>query len=299
MPSLSVVIATHQRAPILRQCLAHLEQQSIAEELEVIVVSDGEDAETERMMAATREMRHATRYCSIPKSQQGVARNAGVQQATGDTILFLGDDIFLEPDACALHRDSHAASATNAHATLGFTTWDPACGITPVMRWLEKTGWQFGYPQLVPYAHRAVPATVQHRFTYTSNISVPRSVALAHPFQEEVTLYGWEDIVWGMRLREAGIPLVYEPDAKALHHHHITLDDSLRRMETIGRSAVFMAQREPGFDSLPQGWKRYAYRLLSLLPTLRGRHANALLNGITAAALPSEPPAATPAPTDR
>ncbi len=296
-PALSIVIPTHKRADILRRTLDHIAAQTVADKIEVIVVSDGPDNATEKVISDQRaEVWFPLHLKTIPKSHQGVARNRGVDAATGEFCLFIDDDIFLAPDACEIHLARHHESRMqNAEsrnsgfgirdsnfAVLGFTTWDPAIGITELMAWLEKSGWQFGYPMLAAYAGRAVPISMQHRFTYTSHISLPISIAKAHPFREDVSLYGWEDIEWGMRLRDAGVPLVYQPQAKALHHRRLTLAQSLQRMETIGESAVRLAQLVPALDRLPRGLKRVAYEALALLPTLRGRHAAAFLRGIRA-----------------
>lgn len=300
--SLSVIIPTHKRAVILRRCLECLEKQTIADRLEVIVVSDGHDPETAALLAPchserrrTMDTGHPTKthvdpssplrvprwyedhvhFYEIKKSHQGVARNRGIEIATTSLVLFIGDDIFLAPDACEKHVKAHESDAV-----LGFTTWDPACGITPVMRWLEETGWQFGYPMIEEYAHAFLPREIQHRFTYTSHLSLPTDIARNYPFREDVTLYGWEDIEWGLRLQQAGIRLFYEPDAKALHHHHMTMVDSLKRMETLGRSAVTIEKLVSDLHVVPKGWKRIIYRIFSLLPTMRGEHANAFLRGI-------------------
>lgn len=295
-PALSVIIPTHKRAGILKKCLEHLEKQTIADELEVVVVSDGEDPETmESCRAVKLSSFQAFDFFHIPKSQQGVARNRGVEKAHAPTVLFIGDDIFLAPDACEIHLKNYgtverwngrlagtAVPPFLRSAVLGHTTWDPACGITPVMRWLEQTGWQFGYPMIAPYAHKKIPSDIQHRFTYTSHISLPTDIAKAHPFRENISLYGWEDILWGTELRDAGVALIYEPDAKALHHHHIELEDSLKRMETIGRSLKKMKEIDPSFDRIPHGWKLQAKRLISLFPSLRGKHERAFLRGLDA-----------------
>lgn len=205
--------------------------------------------------------------------------------------MFIGDDIFLEPEACEVHLRSfpHPApmggtplprgEGTGVRAVLGFTTYDPACGITPVMRWLERSGWQFGYPQISRYSGACIPTNIQYRFSYTSHISLPLEIAKKIPFRTDVHLYGWEDIEWGMRLKNAGVRLFYEPKAKALHHHHLELEDSLKRMETLGRSAVEIQKKVPEFDRVPRGWKWVAYQLLSLLPTMSGRHRRSFLIG--------------------
>lgn len=278
MPRLSVIIPTHLRADLLVQCLRCLERQTVAADIEVIVVSDVRDEKTAALFGNS-PWRIAVKYVETEPCQQGVARNEGMALASGETVMFIGDDIFLAPDACAAHLAAHERCEGDV-AVLGFTTWDPACGITPVMTWLEASGWQFGYPMISPYAHGLLPVSIQHKYSYTSHISLPLSVAKKHPFRTDVHLYGWEDIEWGMRLKNAGVRLCYEPHARALHHHHIDLADSLNRMETLGRSAVLIAEKVPEFDRVPHGWKLLAYRLFSFTPTMAGKHRKAFLAGI-------------------
>lgn len=296
MPSLSIIIPTHKRPDILRRCLEHIERQTVVDQIEVIVVSDGLGKETQSVVGAL----HATpfgsriRYFEIPKSQQGIARNRGTKEAHGRFVLFIGDDIFLASNACErhlailnsqfhTHRSFGEDRSILNFAVLGFTTWDPACGITPVMRWLERSGWQFGYSMIGQCAHMPIPPSIQHKFSYTSHISLPAEIAKNFPFREDITLYGWEDVEWGLRLKNAGIKLFYEPDAKALHHHHMTTEDSLKRMETLGRSARMMERMAPELKLVPKGFKRLKYRLASLSPGMIGKHARAFIRGAISA----------------
>jgi GT2 family glycosyltransferase len=133
---------------------------------------------------------------------------------------------------------------------------------------------------LKPYEELRVPEDMQHRFTYASNLSLPAGIAKTTPFPEGLTDYGWEDVVFGMELKKKNIGLVYEPSARAVHRHRIDLTDSLKRMRAIGKTAAIFAARDPAFDVLPKGWKLWAYRALALLPTMRGKHAKALLEGM-------------------
>lgn len=285
----------------------HLERQTVAGQIEVIVVSDGHDPETadvcQRMINDQSQRKlQSIQFLEVPKSQQGVARNRGVREARGECVMFIGDDIFLAPDACekhlAIYKIQNSKLETNLNfrnsnfeivsgfefgaskGVLGFTTWDPAVGITPVMRWLEQTGWQFGYPMIGHYAHDFIPNNIQHRFTYTSHISLPTEIAKKFPFRDDVTLYGWEDVEWGWRLAKAGVKLFYEPDARALHHHHIAMEESLERMEKLGRSAVAMEKLVPELQLVPRGWKLLKYHAVSLLPGIQGKHALSFLTGL-------------------
>lgn len=291
MPSLSIIIPTYRRPNILRLCLQCLEAQTIADELEVIVVSDGPDPEPAKLFQSpTSYQLQAISYFEIPKSQQGVARNFGVRHAHAPFVLFIGDDILLERNACEKHLAAHYSTSEETNhksqisqspiAVLGFTTWDPVVEINPVMRWLEQSGWQFGYPKIAKYAHAFLPPKIQEQFTYSSHISVPTEVARRFHYREDMTLYGWEDIEWGLRMKLAGIPLFYEPDAKALHHHQMTLEQSLARMETLGHSLALLAEKVPYFRKQVSILRRLSLRTRSLLPTMNSMHLRALLRGI-------------------
>jgi hypothetical protein len=179
----------------------------------------------------------------------------------------------LDRHACEKHAEGVAA-------VLGYTTWDPAVEVNNVMQWLEESGWQFGYPLISPYVHQIIPSHMQARFTYTSNISLPTVLSKQIPFRSDVTLYGWEDIEWGTRLMKESVPLFYEPDAKALHHHHITLEQSLERMKTLGKSAVEIEKIDPQLNVVPKGIKLLMYKIAAVLPTMSGKHRKAFLQGI-------------------
>ncbi|MFA7681508.1 MAG: glycosyltransferase [Candidatus Peribacteraceae bacterium] len=283
MTDLSIIIPTYKRADILRRCLERLEMQTASDVLEVIVVNDGHDDATAKL-CTEHAWKIPVSFFEIEKSQQGVARNRGVKAASAPIVLFIGDDIFLEPNACekhlAAHRTNNEQQGTRSVAVLGFTTWDPTLETTSAMHWLEKTGWQFGYSKLKRYAHDFIPQKQQHLFTYTSHISLPTDLARAHPFREDMTLYGWEDIEWGLRLAQSNVRLFYEPEAVALHHHRMTFEQSLRRMETLGQSLSLISQTTPELGRLPCGLKLLAYKLAALLPTMGGKHRAAFLRGI-------------------
>jgi len=279
---LSVIIPTHKRPELLKSCIDHLERQTVKDQIEVIVVSDGPDRETMDVLRHT-VWTIPVKFTEIPKSQQGVARNKAMTMVTTPLVLIIGDDILLTPGACEAHLKAHDTlkkMGKENSAVLGFTTWDPTHEVTPVMKWLEKSGWQFGYPHIEAYKHDFIPEARQHLYTYTSQISISRELARKFPFKEDMLLYGWEDILWGKELELAGIRLYYEPDAVAHHRHSITLEESVNRMYTLGKSAVITAQKYPFMDRVPHGWKVLAYRWFGSFPTIRGAHRRAFLKGV-------------------
>lgn len=276
---LSIIIATHKRAAILYSCLEHLARQAIAKDLEVIVISDGPDKDTKDV--CNKEWSIHVVYDEVPKSQQGVARNRGIELATKEYCLFINDDIFLLPNACNAHLTAlQQLHTTQPTAVLGFTTWDPALQITKTMQFLEQSGWQFGYPKIAQFAQAYIPSAKQPWFTYSSNISLPTAVAKVHCFATDMQGYGWEDIEWGKRLQMSGVKLWYQPEAMGYHHHHLTLEDSLKRQYTIGKALPGIEQTYPYLAKQPSGLKKLASSIQALLPTLAGKHRKAYLQGI-------------------
>ncbi|MEK7137727.1 MAG: glycosyltransferase [Patescibacteria group bacterium] len=312
---LSVIIPTHRRRDTLRLCLECLAKQSILrsfdrlrtssaqdDTMEVIVVSDGPDEKTAEMIQSL-PWPFQFQYFAIPKSQQGVARNRAAEKARGKYALLIGDDIFLARDACEVHLRAHEGQRTmdpsarlrtgsgqwtkdqrlrpsSRMAVLGHTTWDPTLRITPLMQWMEQSGVQFGYPKLAAHENSVVPQNLQHWFTYTSNLSLPTHLLRHHPFREDISLYGWEDVEWGRRLALAGINLLYEPAAKGYHHHPFTDQEVWERSRKLGFSAMEMEKLVPRLRLQPQGLKKLAYRLFALLPIYKGKHCRAFLRGM-------------------
>lgn len=295
---LSIIIPTHNRPQALRKCLDCIAVQT-CKDLEVIVVSDGPDEKTAEMMV-NLEWPFELQYFAVPKSQQGVCRNRGFEKARGEIVLLGQDDIFLSPNACEVHLKAHRNGIRNPEsgirhnsspdsgsripnsecAVLGFTTWHPSLNITPLMKWMEKSGVQFGYPKIEKYRHNFLPEDIQQFFTYTSHISLPANIFHKHRFREDVTLYGWEDVEWGKRLADSGIPLFYEPNAKAYHHHEFTDEEVWERSKLLGESAIKMEKLVPGMRIVPRGWKKLACQVMSFLPTYRGRHYRGFLRGM-------------------
>lgn len=92
---ISVVIITRNRARILSDCLAHLEQQSYPC-FEIVVVDSSTNDDTAELMRSWP----AVRYVRIPGGRNNMpqARNVGIAHARGDVIAFIDDDCMVSPD---------------------------------------------------------------------------------------------------------------------------------------------------------------------------------------------------------
>jgi glycosyltransferase involved in cell wall biosynthesis len=96
MPNVSVVIPTHNRPAWLAEALASVRAQTFTD-YEIIVVSNGECAET-RCKSRSISEAHGATYFALDKSSVSAARNFGVAKAAGDWIAFLDDDDIWFPE---------------------------------------------------------------------------------------------------------------------------------------------------------------------------------------------------------
>lgn len=244
----SVIIPTYNRADILKQCLERLIQQE-GVDYEIIVVDDGSEDHTKEVATSFEEVK----YIHQANAHQGVARNRGVLDAKGELLIFLADDIFVEPDFVATHVEAHQKHNAENVVVLGLMSWDPAIEINDYMKFLDRSGWQFGYDFLQPGFVEKEP----YKYFYTSNISMRKTFFNKEKFDHHFTVYGWEDIELGYRLyKNHDMKLWYEPTASGLHHQVILEKDLPKKMNNIGKSAVHFEKLQPEINVIPKGLKK-------------------------------------------
>jgi glycosyltransferase involved in cell wall biosynthesis len=243
MNSLSVVIPTKDRADALARTLDALEAQRAGEaEVEAIVVDNGSsDATVEQVRRRAGRAKLPIRLLEEPNGGPAMARNAGAEAASGDVLLFLGDDTEPADDRLlSAHLALHAARPEPAYAVLGRITWNPRRPVTPFMRWLENGGPQFHYCEL-----NAGPVDAASYF-YSSHASVKRAFFdQVGGFDVRFPMAAVEDTELGVRLADAGLELDYHPDLLVLHDHPTTPEQSLRRSIAVGRSAALYNRLRP------------------------------------------------------
>ena len=108
--TLSVVIATKDRASFLERALASLGQQRGAPRFDVVVADNGS---TDATPAVVERRAAAADYpltrVFVPEPNRGAARNRGVAASHGDVIVFVDDDVVLPAGFLAAHAREHEA----------------------------------------------------------------------------------------------------------------------------------------------------------------------------------------------
>ena len=96
LPTVSVVIPTYNRKDMLREALNSLAQQTYpTDRFEIIVVDDGSTDGTDQIAAVAFPF--TLRYFWQTNQGDATARNLGARQSQADILVFLDDDILVEP----------------------------------------------------------------------------------------------------------------------------------------------------------------------------------------------------------
>lgn len=236
---LSVIIPTCNRSELLVRALSKLldAQTASPRDYEVVVVDDGSSDDTPEAVAGLRAPASRLRYCRQESRGPAAARNLGLREAKGDTILFTGDDCFPEPHLIEEHLQAHRREAEVG--VLGHVAWHPDLPLTPLMMFLEE-GVQFGFGLIKD------PENVPYWAFYTANCSVRRHwIEEAGGFDEAFRYPAYEDIELAYRMHKNGLRIVYRPGALTYHYHPPTLEEHLRRQRLCGRAAGLFYRKHP------------------------------------------------------
>lgn len=227
MPRISVIIPVHDRYERLRACLQSLAANDFGGTAEVIVINDGGP---EHMRELEREWNGPwpLQWIDQPKSGPAVARNRAVRQSTGEILLFLNDDVVLEPAVLAGH--DHAHQQQPGHAAMGNMRWHPEVITSEFMHWCAHH----------LHVHYLIDPAMNMTWEYfhTLNASIDRCwFEKGHWFDETFPDPAFEDTEFVYRLWKQGLKITFAPDATAYHHHHFNPGDYLRKSAMRGTSA--------------------------------------------------------------
>ena len=99
LPTVSIIIPTFRRARWLRETLATVVAQDYpADRFEILVIDNNSPDETRSVVAEFATVKKAPHYLLETRQGANFARNRGVNESTGEILVFGDDDILVRPD---------------------------------------------------------------------------------------------------------------------------------------------------------------------------------------------------------
>lgn len=262
MPVVSVVIPTYNRLEMLSQTLPTLLEQNLAaSEYELLVCDSNSTDGTAEYLAELSRIHPNVRHLPGAYSGRAAARNAGIEHARGEIVLFNDADILASPDLLSVHLQRHRERAKIALVGLEVQTRD-----------LEDYRYKRDHPQARGHLHPPSRRRLSWLYFLTGNASVRREdLLLAGCFDESFTGYGHEDLELGYRLRKIGIEICYEPRAVNYHCQDIAYQDQKEKMRLAGRSTARFYRKHPDLPvMLNLGMTPFSLGLHSILTRMPG-----------------------------
>ncbi|GHH63547.1 hypothetical protein GCM10018781_13190 [Kitasatospora indigofera] len=228
-PLISVIVATHNREGMLRQCLDSLLRNGYPQ-VEIIVVDNAPASDAAETLVRGRYPGRV-RYLREPVAGLARAHNCGLDAAHGELCAFTDDDTLADPAWL-----TSLAAAFAADRRIGCVTGLilPAELETPAQAALENHG-GFGKGfaartwSLADRRHEPLFPFAAGRFGSGANMAFRtaelRAIGGFDPATGTGTpAHGGDDLLAFFRMLVAGHTLAYAPDALIWHRHRRTMD---------------------------------------------------------------------------
>ncbi len=252
---MSVVVPTFNRRERLETTLAGLANQTLPrEQWEVLVISDGSTDDTDAFLTGYAK---TASFCVRPLFQKNSgparARNHGIDEARGQFVVFIDDDVEPAPDFLAVHLAHHQAAPGGQNVVvIGPLSPDPALDADEDV-WIA---WEHAMlaKQYHCFATGEWPSAGPNHF-YSGNASVPRAVLQAvHGFDETFTRQ--EDVEMAYRMEKLGnVRFVFDINALGIHRPVRSLQSWLNVPFAYGGLDVIRAKRgDVEWNLIRKGW---------------------------------------------
>lgn len=219
--NVSVVISTHNRSHYLDDALGALAVQNCREPFEVIVIDNASTDDTSKVLESWGRKDHRFRTAYEGRPGLSCGKNAGIRLARAPLILFTDDDTLTDPHWISAYLDLFARHGAATIVGGGVHIPIPA-DLGPWPSWFAAPAIE----NLAQLNYGEERPLVSFQYVWGANMAVPRRVfEQVGGFDETVGPKGgsrgtFEDTEFQDRLRVAGIPVWFCPDA--IIHHRVS-----------------------------------------------------------------------------
>lgn len=259
----SVIVPVRNRASLISPCLEHLLKAArpIAEQgyrFEIVVADDASTdgtAETVDMVAARSPL---PIRCIQLAARQGPARarNAAIEAASGDLIVFVDSDVIVVETFFQAHLEAHRRSGPRA-LVVGPVIAVPS--VDAALRYPKSSIWDVSTNPLD-----------------TANASVRKEhLQQVGLFDSRFEGMGWQDVDLGLRLIKHGLVRIRARRAVGYHvkppvTSRAQLELMMAKERERGRSAHYFLAKHPGLTSRLAVQATWFHRALNWLSRMGG-----------------------------
>lgn len=218
--TISVIIATRDRAALLASTLDALSQQhALRDDLEVLIVDNGSRDNTAEVVEAAGRRGLPVHYLYEPKPGKSHALNTAIARAKGQLLVFTDDDVVPSQGWLAAYACAFAETGADYAAGRIFPLWE-----APPPRWLSPALYGvLAIPDAGAERVTILKGQNEHIMPLGANMAVRRHVLdRVHGWDPTLgklqgTLRTGEDHEFSLRMIAAGFRGVYEPSASVQH----------------------------------------------------------------------------------
>lgn len=232
MIRMSIIIPTFNRGAILKRALDGLLQQDCQDPFEIIIIDDGSADSTEEIVEEIKRERKdfPIQYYKQKNKGSSSARNRGIAMSQGPIILFMDDDMFPTPSFVKAHLKAHKRGD-------GLVAQGPVIHTDSLDQ---------------PFLATKKLQDISRAFFATGNTSLYKKHLIeSGGFDEDFTVYGWEDLELGGRLKRLGLKKIFVEEAKGYHYKEpfqMSKLPALKKREVErGRMAQVYVKKDPSF----------------------------------------------------
>ena len=236
MPKFSIIIPVYNRPDEVADLLDSLGRQTMRN-FEAVLVEDGSTVPCSAQVDAARAAGLDVKYFAKDNEGRSIARNYGMERATGDYFVFFDSDCVIPPTYFETLEKALDATPLDCFggpdaAHESFTTTQKAINFA-MTSFLTTGGIRGGKVQLEKFVPR------------TFNMGFSRAVyERVGGFREMFS----EDIDMSTRIRKAGFSIALYPDLPVYHKRRVDFRKFLRQVYVFGMSRITLKLLYP--DSL-------------------------------------------------
>lgn len=239
---ISVIIPTYRRNSnfllLLKKNLSIIKKYP--EILEIIIVDDNEKRTFYIQNKNLFLEEKILVYLNNGHVGSSSARNAGINKAKGEIILFIDDDILLTEHALHEHIYFHMKNMSDYVCLVGSTLTPASIYESDTLnQWVIEKNIQFG--DLSSFDKK-----IDYRFFYTCNLSIKKAFLIKNGIFDKLFSEAiYDDIELGYRLEKQGLKIYFEKKCISYHLKKYTLEGLMKRCRKMGIYAKKMAKKHP------------------------------------------------------